>query len=395
MKNLLITIIAFILTVSGSAGQQIINDWLVLGKNSIQQGNFVHALRNYNLYIDENPNDPIGYLYRSKLYEATGRNQESQLDLQIARRLNPLSLMYISPVLRSKYSAKKTYSYLYDNLNADFTKSVTKYDEYVKLLTVLDASHSQDVMILDIIKALEEKDVDKAEQLLEQVQFNDINKFLYYDLAGKIALKRKDLGKAIENFTIAIGHNPKFSISYHNRGIAHKLSGNYAEAKSDLSKAIELNNDIALFYFSYAKLSEVVGDNKAAMQRYENALELQSDYSEALANYSSLLKGLGEYDEGLNYLNQAIHTNDDASEKTFLKANLHFTYGEYEKAIEEYEIYLDDNSKDADAIYNMGLSKLLIRRNDDGCSDLELSLDIHESELRQQLYSMFCNSTSN
>lgn len=366
------------------------NDWLTLGKNSVRQGNIELALRNYELHIEENPQDPIGYIHRARLYNAMGRTNESIMDIDIAQRLNPLSLMYVDPELRSKYSAKKTYNYSYDNLDNSFVKSATKFDDYMKLKEKIDLSHSQDEIFTDVIYNLYRKDIDKAEELLKEVIISDENKSLYYDLYGKINLKRNKYAVAIEHFTISIEHNPKFSIAYHNRSIAYQLLGEYEKAKEDLDSAIDLNNDISLFYFSLAKLNEKTGDEDSAMNNYESAIEIDENYAEALTNYSLLLKGLGEYDEGIKYLNKAIKSSNDMVENSFLKAKLNFIYGEYALAVDEYENYLQENPNDGEALYNIGLAKILLRKKDEGCMDISKSLELVTNNKNKILYQLFC-----
>ncbi len=365
--------------------------WLNSGDLSLRQNELQIALKNYNFHIENNPDDPIGYLKRARLYEAIGRKSESYLDIQVAERLNPLSLMIVNPAMRSKYSAKKSYGYDFQNLDEAFIKSPSKLKEYKSLLDRLSLEHSQDSLLLDVIYEINSMNLDNAESLLLQIRETTLNQALKYDLAGKIQMKRMNYDQAIENFSKAIESDSLFAIAYHNRSICYKLKGQYQKAEADLDQAISINDNISLFYFTYAKLNERKGTDQAALEYYSKALEIDEDYAEALVNYSQLLKGLGEYEEGLKYLNKAIGQSPNKIENKFHKANLHFVYANYEQAISEYDSFLDEHPQDADALFNKGLSMILMRRTPDGCQEIESSLVIKDSDKRRNLFNMFCD----
>lgn len=366
------------------------DQWLVLGENHLRHSNFQEALRNYNYHIDLYPDDPIGYISRGMLYDAMGRKTESELDMKVAERLNPLSLMLVYPELRSKYSAKRTYDFNFENVEAVFAKSPTRYRDYQSLFHELEVGHSQDSMITLVIDQINEQDLEMAQKYLFDIEINDQNRPIVYDLYGKIHLKRGEYDKAIEYFTLAIEANPSFSIAYHNRSICYQEMGQMSNAKNDLNKAIDLNDDMALFYFTNAKLNEKIGESKEAITNYQKAIDIDNNYKEALINYSQLLKGLGEYDEGLQYLQKALANSDSEAEKLFLYSNLYFIYAEYEQAISGYTDYLNLYGFDSSALFNRGLSKILIRKSEEGCQDLRESIQVEPDADHQRIYQLFC-----
>jgi len=366
-----------------------------MGNNDLRHSNLQQALKDHNKQIEVLSLDPMEYATGARLNQAMGNNLESQLDLMISKRLNPLSLMVLDPVIRSKYSAKKIYGYNYNNLEDAFIKSPSKYEHYKKIFDKLDLEHSQDSLITIVLDKLNNLEIDEAENTLKTIKIYDNNKAIVYDLYGKIYMKRNDPTLAIKYFDMSIKANPAFSIAYHNRSICHKLLGSYDLAKKDLLNAISLNDNISLFYFTQAKLNEKIGDKEAALNSYENAMSIDENYKEALINYSQLLKGLGQYEEGAKYLNIAVSENVGTSENIFLEANLNFIYGEYDKAISGYEIYLKDYPNDSESIFNMGLSKLLLRNNEEGCKDLSRSISIEDNIEHRKLHQMFCNQNNN
>jgi len=369
---------------------QLITEWLTRGHNSYKLGDLTQSILFYNKHIELNPNDPFGYVYRARAHQVMGNNNLSELDLGIAERLNPLALMYMNPTLRSIHQAKKSYGYNVNKIDKDFIKSSTDLDAYRKILEEIDIGHSQDSLIEVVLINLNKKNIDKAEALLKQVEITNLNKSIVLDIKGKIKLKRGDFKGAEEFFLSSISHNPNFVIAYHNLSICYSLLNQPDKAMENLKKAISLNDDISMFYFTLAKLNEKNGNKDDAMKNYKRALNLDEEYKEAIINYSQVLKSLGEYEEGLSYLSKAIDMATE-DEKTYFKANLQFVYGEYEESLALYKSYLLTNPNDADAMYNAGLTKILLKREDEGCRDIKKSLSLLSNEKRQNLYYMFCD----
>jgi len=389
--KLIVKIFLLILVVLPMSGQQI-TQWLQLGHNSYKQGDLTQALTFYNKHVEAEPKDPIGYLYRARIHTALGNESLGQLDLGIAEKLNPLSLMYMNPALRSIHYAKKSYGYDFDNLDENFVKSPTNLDTYRNILTELDIGHSQDSLIAVVLTNLNQKNIDIAESTLEQVEITDMNKSIVLDLKGKIKLKLGDYRSAEKLFLSSINHNPNFVIAYHNLSICYSLLGQPAKAMESLKQAILLKDDVSLFYFTLAKLNEKNGNKSDAIENYKIALSLDQEYKEAIVNYSQLLKSLGEYEEGLSYLSKAVEMADD-DERTYFKANIQFVYGEYEESLSLYESYLLSNPNDADAMYNSGLTKILLKRSDEGCAEIDQSLQLLRNDKRQNVYNLFCDAS--
>jgi len=389
IKSIIKISLLVIIAIPLSAQQ--ITESLQLGHNSYKQGDMEEALVFYNQHIESKPQDPIGYLYRARTYNVLGNKKLSQLDLSIAEKLNPLALMYMNPALRSVHYAKKSYSYDFDDLESNFVKSPTNLEAYRDIIEEIDLGHSQDSLIEIVLTKLNQKKIDEAETTLNQVGITNLNKSIVLDLKGKVKLKRGEYKAAEELFLSSINHNPNFVIAYHNLSICYSLQGEHDKAKENLNEAILLKDDVSMFYFTLAKLNEINGNNDAAVENYKKALSLDKEYKEAMVNYSQLLKSLGEYDQGLSYLTKAIDLEDE-NERIYFKANLQFVYGEYDESLELYESYLLSNPGDSDALYNSGLTKILLKRSEEGCADIEESLKLSSSDKRQKLYNMFCDT---
>lgn len=129
----------------------------------------------------------------------------------------------------------------------DFEAAISDFTDYIKLddtnalaywqravcQTEMDEFHvSEGQPILNIHSA--EADFSDAIRLS-----NNTNAYIYYN-RGNLHADRKELSKAIDDYSMAIKIDNKLAEAYYNRGIARSKTGNKALAIQDLSKAGEL-----------------------------------------------------------------------------------------------------------------------------------------------------------
>lgn len=367
-------------------------NWLNEGDNFFKESNFEQALNSYNNYIENNPDDPRGYLHRARLNSAMGNISASQLDFKLAENLNPLSHLYLDATLRSNYYAEKFYDYSTSYSNDSFTKSPIRKTDYLNFINSMISNHNGDSLIMIVIQNITDKNFTDAEVNLEKIAVNQSNLPLIYDLKGLIKLKTDDIDMAINHFTKAIEYAPSFAIAYHNRAICYKLQKRYDKAKDDLKKAIAINDELPMFHFAFAKLNQKIENFDTAKKYYKKAIDIDENYIEASANYSQLLKKIGYYDSSLLYLSDFGFHNLESSEQHYLKANLHFVYGEYKAAKHHFSEYLSAFPEDIDALYNLGLTKLLLREYEEGCECISKSLESNTNPKREEIYDSYCSN---
>jgi len=384
--NLIITFLAiFVVCDNMMAQQSAINE----ADLHIRQGDYQLAVDRLTEHIDIRPADAHAYLKRAVAYEILGQREDKERDLQYANYLNPFAYMYISSETRSDVYAKKKYSYNFDGGSENYTKSPVINEYYKVYLEDRLHIHDQDSLLEQAIYYLSKSDLTNTEKTLASIKETDNISGILYDLKGIIELKNNRLPAAIDYFTQSIAKMPNFPLAYHNRAIAYKLQGDYDKSKSDLEKAISLNEDISVFYFTLAKLSERLDNPSEAIYNYKEAININPDYREARINYSVLQKTLGNYDEAMSQMN-VITNSGDSPNNHFINGGIHLTYGEYENAIEEFNKYLIKNTNDSDAIFNRGLSKILSGYKKEGCDDIYRSIEIKSNEKRTEILDSFC-----
>lgn len=366
--------------------------WLNEGDNFFKQSNFEEALNSYSLYIDEHPDDPRGYLHRARLNATLGNTNASQHDFKLAENLNPLSHMYLDAKIRSNFYAEKFYDYGIANSNEAFTKSPLRMSDYINFIDTLAISHKSDSIIINVIEQIANKNYVEAKNGLEQIEVNQRNSPIINDLRGLIKLKTGDVDAAIGLFSKVIEQEPNFAIAYHNRAICYKLENKFEKAKNDLVKAISINDDLPMFHFAFAKLNQKMKNFDTASEYYKKAIDIDKNYLEAAANYSQLLKNIGDYETSLLYLSEIKYYKLESSEQHYLIANLHFVYGEYKDAKYHFTEFLSEFPEDNDALYNLGITILMLREYDEGCECISKSLNMHKNQMRMEVYDSYCSN---
>lgn len=367
-------------------------DLLSTSEVHIQRGDFDEALNILNIHIESNPQDVKAYLKRASVHAFLGQSSKEEKDIAYAKILNPHAYMYIDASNRSRFYEKKSYGY---NFLAEeqkgFSKSPVKEEYYNIYIDELIENKNQNINLRRIISLLSNNKVNEAEMQLAAIEETEEIAFMLLDIYGLIELKSNRLNDAIYYFTKSIKEDPTYSLAYHNRAIAYTILGSYKEAQEDLNTAIQINDDISVFYFTLAKLDEKLNNLGDASGNYLTAVSKNPNYIEAITNHSLIMKSLGRYNESSTALLSVMSETTNESKQRFVKGGIHLTYGEYKQAIEEFDKYLSEHSGDQAALFNRGLAKVLSGDQGGGCKDLEESIDddpIHAN--RSDIYISFC-----
>jgi lipoprotein NlpI len=109
--------------------------------------------------------------------------------------------------------------------------------------------------------------------------------------------KQGNWPQAISDFTKAIEINPNFPEAYYNRGTAYFHKGSYDQAILDLTKAIELNPNFAYAYNGRGVAYGFKGSYNQAISDYTKAVGLNPSFAYAYKNRASAYYHKQEYDK--------------------------------------------------------------------------------------------------
>src|SRR2546425_354366 len=97
---------------------------------------------------------------------------------------------------------------------------------------------------------------------------------------------------------------------FNNRGVAHRLNGDYDRAIQDYSQAIKLNGKFAVAFNNRGVAYDNKGDYDRAIQDYDQAIKLRPS-PESYLNRGNAHLGKGHYDHAIDDYNQSIKLKPD------------------------------------------------------------------------------------
>lgn len=371
-------------------------------------GNWEEAEILYTNAIEFDLGYAEAYMKRARLYKNLGRYNESMNDYNKAISINPYS--------EYAYDQRAAVKMLNNNYNGaikDLQKAIElnpENTEYkVKLIDdyILSGQHSKAFSDLDSLKrsgyeSLEikfkeiklkiksRKFTEAENDLLVMLDTSSINKFLILDLLGLIYLKQGFYNKSIDFFNQSIELNNKCELTYHNRSIAHRLSGNLDLSQRDLDTAIMLNTSNENIYFSRAIVRKEAGDLKGAIDDYDRAIGIDSTYKDAIYNKLYTKKLLGDYSSALLGIQKIVEENPDSPENWNLLGSVQVIYTDYFEAVESFSQAIQLNQSYAEAYHNRGVALIMSYRPIQGCEDLSHSLFNLNFEESENVFRAFC-----
>jgi tetratricopeptide (TPR) repeat protein len=136
----------------------------------------------------------------------------------------------------------------------------------------------------------EQRDPKAAELYLEAINEGDNVAEAYCNL-GIINGETGNAGKALDNFTLALKHQPRHVEAHYNLGNLYYDAGNYALARLHYEAAAQIESGFALVYFNLALVYHKLADVHAALSALEKYKQLAPEDDEIEA-VNQLLKAM-------------------------------------------------------------------------------------------------------
>lgn len=164
--------------------------------------------------------------------------------------------------------------------------------------------------------------------------------------AGKNKLLSGDISNAIVDMTAAIKSNPKSARAYTYRGEAYMSNANYAAAKADFDKAIELQPECSLALYDRALLEIHMGGLEDAMTDLNTALDVfgkrPNEVLTARDIYSKraqLHLWMKNWDDAISDYSTSLNQSpSDPSDEDFAgRADAFTAIGNYTEALKDYK----------------------------------------------------------
>jgi tetratricopeptide (TPR) repeat protein len=233
-----------------------------------------------------------------------------------------------------------------------------------------------------------------------------------YDLLGK-----QEYQAAIEAFSAAVALDPRCSLAYTNRGIAHDMLKQHEAAFADYNKAIEIDPGDACTYYNRGNLFYDLMQYTLAIADFTKAIAIAPDYAHAYNNrgmvYYNLKQyqqaiadfdkdvaldpqdALGFFNRGLAYsavqqddqaiadFSKAISLNPRDAEAYDNRGYAFFDLGRYEQSIADFGKVIEITPWEASAYYNKGMALSMLGRNQEAIEVLRTCLKFCDDDYRR------------
>ncbi len=151
---------------------------------------------------------------------------------------------------------------------------------------------------------------------------------------------------------------------YTDLGISQTNAKDYADAINSFDKAIELNPDYALAYFSKAIVFHMQYELQAAFENYTKAIEKNPEMVDAYYNRAQVILSYENPDEGelisaLKDLKKATDLRADFVDAHYYSAVVKKKLKDYKGAVESLDRALEFEPQ---GVYSKALKKLILQK---------------------------------
>ena len=206
------------------------------------------------------------------------------------------------------------------------------------------------------------------------LELETINNFNNYDPIVTISNKSADRLRAIFKnnilyFNERIKTNSNESHNYLSRGIFYFLTDDYTNSMNDLKKAIELNKDNMLAYFSRANCQLKITDLIEQVRQNTEALKVPVRNNPAQASPITT-EFVTDYTDVLNDYAKCLQINPKFAFAFFNQAYVKCKLRNYEGALADLNQAIEIEKDFAEAYFNRGLTKIYLDDVEGGAMDL-------------------------
>jgi tetratricopeptide (TPR) repeat protein len=194
----------------------------------------------------------------------------------------------------------------------------------------------------------------QAHDIYKQLLKDEPNNANVLHLVGVIAVQTGNHQAAVEMISRAIEIDPKIEIYYSNRGKALSELKQFELAVMSYDKAIELKPDYTQAYFGRGNALHQLKQFKAAVASYNKVISLNQDYAEAYCNRGNALHELKLFEAAVASYNKAISLKSDYFEAYCNRGLALKQLKKFEAAVASYDKAISLNPKYAYAYSNRG-----------------------------------------
>jgi tetratricopeptide (TPR) repeat protein len=190
-----------------------------------------------------------------------------------------------------------------------------------------------------------------------------------YNNRGNAYYNLGQYSQAISDYTRAIELNPEYAKAYCHRGVVYRKLGNLDQAISEYIKAIELNPKYAAAYNNRGNAYSDLGQYPKAICNFTRAIELNPKYAAAYYSRGVAYGNLGQYNQAISDYTRAIELDAKYAMAYNNRGNAYGRLGQYLQAISDFTRAIKLNPEFALAYNNRGVAYALQKSPTAACGD--------------------------
>jgi lipoprotein NlpI len=167
---------------------------------------------------------------------------------------------------------------------------------------------------------------------------------------------KRDLDRAIADYSEAIKLYPSYAVAYNNRGFAYVSKQDYDRAIADFSQAIKLDPKYAAAFYNRGAAYSVRNEYDRAIADFSAAIQLEPNFAAAFYNRGTAYAAKNEYDSAIVDFNEAIRLNPKLASAYNNRGFAFMGQKDYDRAIADYSEAVKLDPRYASAFHNRGLA---------------------------------------
>jgi len=176
-----------------------------------------------------------------------------------------------------------------------------------------------------------------------------------YNHRGLAYQLKRDLDRAIADFSEAIRIDPQNDIAYYNRGLCYNVRADYDRAIADYNEAIRINPKQTKAYISRANTYVSKGEFDRAIADFDEQIRLNPKAAYAYDDRGLAWKEKKEYDRAISDFNEAIRLDPKHSHAYRLRGQVWREMGELDRALADCTVAIQLAPKFAGAYADRGI----------------------------------------
>jgi len=252
-----------------------------------------------------------------------------------------------------------------------------------KILTSLSL-----LLICGIVGSAQEQDCGKTDyecqvaKATKQISASPTDSEPYYARGRAFSFLQKN-DQAIADLTKYINSNPKkeyLADGYNERAVSYKQKGQYSQALSDYTTAINLVPNKVLFLSNRGRLYNIQKAWDLAIPDLNKVVTLEPDRAGTYVDRGRGYMGKKDYVSALADFDAAIKLDPNDAEAYYNSSIIYAARNEYERAIEGYDKYISLNTTNipylSDGYQNRALVYAALGNYDRALKDLQTAIDL-------------------